>query len=430
MGAIASLDRHLVEVAPGGETSLEIKVKNDGSVVDEMSISILGAAAEWTGAEPPSLSLFPGAEGTATITFRPPRRASIPAGAVPFGVRVVSNEDPQRSTVEEGTLRIGAFTQIGVELQPLSSRGARGGRHDLAIDNLGNVPLNADITGVDPSEALRFDVRPPAVVVDPGAAGFAEVEVRPRRRLWRGRSKSHGFSIQVGTAGQPPVPVSGTFVQESLLPSWLIPALLVLGALLLALLVLWFLILEPSVLSTAEERAAETAEEVAAPLALEAADKAAAPLASQAAAAAQAAAEDVLTRAGIPLEAGSSPTPTDTPAPTPTPTATPTPTPATLLQEGDPAAGRLAGSGSPTPISPTPGKTLYVTDLVFSNPEEETGEVRLRRNGSTLLLLRLENFRDLDFHFVTPIVFEEHDTMDLWCEDCTKAALFFSGYER
>ena len=81
-------------------------------------------------------------------------------------------------------------------------------------------------------------------------------------------------------------------------------------------------------------------------------------------------------------------------------------------------------------MSPNPGKTLYVTDLVFSNPERETGEVRLMRNNSTLLLLQLENFRDLDFHFVTPIVFEESDTISLRCESCSKAAVFYSGYER
>jgi len=123
MGAIASLDRQAIEVSPGGEASLEIKVRNSGSVVDEMTVSVLGSAADWSSAVPPSLSLFPGAEGTATITFRPPRSASIPAGEMAFGVRVASQEDPGGSTVEEGKLEIEPFSEVGAELQPLTSRG-------------------------------------------------------------------------------------------------------------------------------------------------------------------------------------------------------------------------------------------------------------------------------------------------------------------
>ena len=55
-------------------------------------------------------------------------------------------------------------------------------------------------------------------------------------------------------------------------------------------------------------------------------------------------------------------------------------------------------------ITPSKGRTLNITDLVFSNPDGATGTLRLRRSGEDLMVLRLENFRDLDFHFVTPIV--------------------------
>ena len=92
--------------------------------------------------------------------------------------------------------------------------------------------------------------------------------------------------------------------------------------------------------------------------------------------------------------------------PTPAPGETnappgPTPTPG-LAGVETPRDGRLPVNGDP--VSPTAGRTLYITDLVFSNPNGSTGALRLRRAGQDLMVLRLENFRDLDFHFVTPIV--------------------------
>jgi hypothetical protein len=415
MGAIASLDLQLVAVAPGAEASLEVKIRNNGSVVDQMTVSVLGSAASWAAAEPSTLSLFPGAEGTATVTFRPPRSVSVPAGEMAFGVRVASQEDPAGSTVEEGKLEIEPFTEVGAELQPLTSRGSRGGKHDLAIDNRGNVALNANIAGLDPSEEVAFDIKPPAVMAEAGAAAFAEVEVKPRHRFWRGRPKSRSFTIQVEAADEPPVPITGTFLQEPMLPGWLIKGVIGLAALIIALLVLWFLVLQPTVLTTAEDRAQEAAQE---------------------------AAEEVLTNAGIPLEGGGagagggSPTPepsselTEEPSLEPNPELTPAPTSATLLPEGDPVAGRLRAERNPEPFVPEDEKTLFVTDLVFSNPTGEAGALRLRRNGEAMLTLMLENFRDLDFHFVTPIVVGPGDRLDLWCQSCADAAVFYSGYER
>ena len=58
----------------------------------------------------------------------------------------------------------------------------------------------------------------------------------------------------------------------------------------------------------------------------------------------------------------------------------------------------------------------------------------LLRNGQPLLRLRLENFRDLDFHFVTPVVVAAGQTLNLSLA-CTGSAacdpaLYYSGYLR
>jgi hypothetical protein len=336
---------------------------------------------------------------------------------MPFGVRVSSGEDPAGSTVEEGELEVGPFTEVGADLSPLTSRGSRGGKHDLAVENRGNIALNANVTGVDDSEQVRFDIQPPSVTADPGKSSFAEVEVKPVRRMWRGRPQTRNFAVQVETPGEPPVQMSGTFLQEAIIPGWLIKGLLGLAALLIALLILWFLVLQPTILATAEERAGEVAEEQT---------------------------RDALEQAGIDPdgpgtetpgpEVSPSPTPDVSPSPTPDvtpePPPTPEPTPATLLPEGDPVAGRIRADREPVPLTPTPGRTLFVTDLVFSNPNGESGPLQLRRDSEPMISLLLENFRDLDFHFVTPIVVRDGQELDLLCGSCQNASVFYSGYER
>jgi hypothetical protein len=84
------------------------------------------------------------------------------------------------------------------------------------------------------------------------------------------------------------------------------------------------------------------------------------------------------------------------------------------------------------------GGGLAVTDLVFENPSGNSGTLYLVRRESgkpdqILLTLRLENFRDLDFHFVTPLVFKEKQTMTLSCSPDPSgskcdAAAYYSGY--
>ena len=405
MGAIANLGTRSVAVAPGAQAGAEIRVRNNGTVVDQFTVQVLGDAGAWSVAEPPVVSLFPGAEQTVRITFRPPRSPDVPAGPMAFGVRVASQEDPGGSVVEEGVLQIGAFADTSAELAPRTSRGRTGAKHDLAVDNRGNVQLNATITGLDPDRTVAFDIKPPSVVAEPGTATFAKVGVKPRKRFWRGQPKTRAFQLQLDSPGQPPVLVSGSMLQESILPSWLLKALLLLLAALIALVLIWFLFLRPVIQSTAQERTD--------------------------AALVQAGIQPPTSPAGGQPGGGGGGKPTPTPAPGQTsapPTATATPAPIGVQTPRD---GRMPVNSDP--VSPTTGKTLFITDLVFSNPNASTGALRLRRAGEDLMVLRLENFRDLDFHFVSPIVVGPGQQLRLVCEQgaCdTTAGLYFSGYER
>ncbi len=444
MGAAAFLEAKALAVDPGQETTASIRVRNTGQVVDQFTLSILGDAQGWATVDPPSLSLFPGAEGTATITFRPPKSAEIPAGPLPFGVRVDSKEDPAGDVVEEGSLELGAFIDTYAELAPRTSRGSRASTHDLAVDNRGNLRLNAQITASDPDKALDFDINPPSVVADPGTAALSKVKVKPRKRFWRGTPKTHPFRVEVLSPGAAPVGVDGTMLQEQMLPGWTLRALLAAIALIALAAIAWVFFLQPSITGLARQE-------------IIAAGATVGPSGLPVLPGSQRQPEG---GGGAPTPTpgggGGSPTPTATsggggsPSPSPSgpvgspsptiPGSSPSPTP-TLepgVGPGGQRAGRLQGSNDQFQVDPA--VTLYVTDLIFNNPSDTlTGQLIIGRRDlnqnpppeQPLLILQLQNFRDIDYHFVTPLLIPNGQALFLGCPTgCDGVSVLWSGYQR
>ena len=407
MGALVRLASDSVQATPGASSTLEVTVRNTGTVVDQFAIDVLGDAGAWAAADPPVISLFPATEGTVTVRFSPPRSPSIAAGPVAFGIRATSHEDPAGSAVEEGTVVVAAFRDTVAELLPRTSRGRRSATHEVAVDNRGNERLNASLEPADDDQQLAFDVQPPGLVVEPGTAQFAKVRVAPRQRFWRGTPKTHPFHLAVTSPDGAAIKLDGSMLQEAILPRWLIPALLALLALILLAILLWLTVLQPSIKSAATQALA---------------DAGFTPMPSAAG-------------GGGGGSGGASPSPSAsgailTPPPSAAPGATPPPG-GGLNLSGTPVDGRLAVDGSsPAGISPSK-TTLYITDLVFANPSGAAGPLQLKRGALVIMNLRLENFRDLDFHFVTPIVVKsgEQLTLTAACSSSTcDPSVYYSGF--
>ena len=381
MTARAVLSPISLSVDPGAEATAVVTIRNTGAVVDHFHVQVLGDAARWATATPETLPLFPDAEGQVTISFRPARVSAARAGSTPFGVKVTSEVDPSDSSVEEGTLEIGPFTELTGELVPVISHGSRTGRHQLACDNRGNIPLTLAFGGVDPEEALRFAFNPASVVAAPGTATIVGVRARPRKRFLTGAAKTHRFQTIIQPREAPPVSVDGSMVQTPILPTWLPKALAALLVAIVAVIVLWLTVLNPAIKSTATT-----------------------------------AANQALSAAGISPGGANNGGGANSGKPTPSPSSsTVTPTPGGT---GGPASGRLsvnvnqgstsscgAASGNAR-FTVAAGSTFSLTDIVFQNPFGDTGTLTLFRGcGSVLFQEQLSNFRDLDFHFVNPITF-------------------------
>ena len=397
MAATATLASKAVTVTPGGEAVSEVRVRNSGTVVDQFTLEVLGDASAWAIVEPAVIPLFPGAEAVARIRFKPPKSSSVPARAVPFAVRIKSREDARASLVEEGVVEVGPFNDTFAELIPRTAKGRSRAHARLALDNRGNIRINARLTAADPDRKLNFTITPPSLSSEPGTASFASVRMNPRQRFLTGPPKLNPYKVLVHQDGLPTITVDGTMQQEALIPPWLIPALIGLVALLLVLVLLWFFVLKPTIQTAATQAVAPQAS-----------------AASAAAVVAQQAAGGHLPGGGGGVT-GANPF------------------------GGDAYAARLKGGDSLT--IPADGG-LAVTDLVFENPNGFSGDLKLSRvnakrgNEQLLLQLKLENFRDLDFHFIAPLTFQKNDQMKLTCQldsappgsTSCDAFVYYSGY--
>lgn len=212
MPGLVSLQTPVVTADPGGSVAAELRVRNTGHIVEQFSFTVLGDAAGWASVEPPVLSLFPGAEGSVTVVFRPPRSSEVVAGAIPFGVRVTSTEDSEFSTVEEGTLQVGGFAQVQAKLVPRTSEGKRGAEHRVEVTNSGNAPVQAVVSATDPDDMLLFHITPVELEVPPGTTASARVRVKPRKSSSGGTSMRRPFQVTI-EAGTPTV-LDGAFEQK------------------------------------------------------------------------------------------------------------------------------------------------------------------------------------------------------------------------
>ena len=400
MGATATLSTSDLGVAPGGDVTCQVMVRNAGELVDQFTIDVVGDAATWSHAEPAVLNLNPGESAPVLIRFAPPRDTGVYAGPVPFGVRVISREDPHGSVVEEGVVVVGAFTDVTAELVPPKAEGSRKAKFEVAVDNVGNAPALLRLRAIDPEDELDFRLDRGEIALPPGTTAFVRLQARPRRRFLRGAPQRRPFQVEITPENGEPLLAQGTMVQRPLLPKWLLPVLIALLLLAGALVALWLTVLAPAVKSAAREAMQQESAEIQ-----QKADEAA-----SAAGAAKEESKEAAANAGQALDAlGIKPGDTS---------ATPTlPKPA---ERGEPVTFRLdisspivTNTSAFTEVTFTPPddkKTLLIKDIFFENAKGDAGTAQLVRDAggtrSTIRVIGLGNFRDRDEHFQEPLRFQ------------------------
>ncbi|MEU1212503.1 hydrolase [Streptomyces sp. NPDC005790] len=256
MSLWTSLEPASATVDPGGSTTVRLRLRNTGDVVDEYRFEAVGSLAPWTVVEPQSLRLYPGTTGSVDLTFTPPRTPDATAGPNPYAVRITPTEHPEATTVPEGNVTITPFAEVRAELIPPTVKGRFRGRPRLAVDNVGNTKLTASVSGSDNGDQLSYDIHPSSVQIEPGRAAFVKMTLKPRQIIWFGSAEHRPYTLAVQRSGVTPLEVEGTYVQRGFLPRWLAAFLSIFLALAITFVMLW-IAYKPQVRSAATEKPQE-----------------------------------------------------------------------------------------------------------------------------------------------------------------------------
>jgi hypothetical protein len=172
---VLTLADQRLDVEPAGEARVGAAVRDVGDVVEQYRLEVLGDAAAWSQVIPRQISVLPGdhAETRVEVVFRPPPSPLTVAGQVPFGLRRVSLEEPDRCAVVEGDAIVGAVIGVEARIEPVSPAGRWTGRYRLIFDNTGSVATRLSLGVHDNRRMLRFVLAPAEITVEPGRSATA-----------------------------------------------------------------------------------------------------------------------------------------------------------------------------------------------------------------------------------------------------------------
>ena len=247
-GVTVALEPAIVAVKPGEEATCEVRVRNKSNVVDRYDIGVSGEPSGWTIVEPSMLSLFPDADGTAKIRFRPARSPDLGAGRKAFAVTVQSKASANVSARQDGAVEVAPFQETTLSIVPRTSRGGESATHRVTVENRGNVPFRASLEAADADELLGFRFENPTLLVAPGQSVYTLLVVQPRSTFSQGPPQPHPFKVQLAGDGGPPIGADATMLQEAVVPPTPTPkrkfpvALLLIPALLLVAVGAFFLV--------------------------------------------------------------------------------------------------------------------------------------------------------------------------------------------
>lgn len=221
-----------VAITPGEPVRVPITVTNTAAVIDGVTAIIDGLNPDWVRLDQPLISLFPEATGKLELIFEVPR--SCAAGDYLIVVSVLSTIEPDRQTVHDFWLTVGAITDIDLTLRPEIVSGGKSAKIQAIVVNTGNSTTNVAVSALEPSREIDCLVSPSHFSVPQGAESLVDVAVRGKRP-WFGPPIARKIVLTV-KAGEAEIVKSATFNQRARIPRGLITA-----ATLVTILMLWAL---------------------------------------------------------------------------------------------------------------------------------------------------------------------------------------------
>jgi hypothetical protein len=175
-----TLSSDKLEVAAGVTVEATVSIRNQSQIVDQFAIKVDGLDPTWWSLSVSSVSLFPGDQDEAKLTIRPPKEAEAKAGSYSFQVKVVSQANPQDSTMAEAYLVLKGFTSWEAEMAPSKIVG-RSGTYRIKVNNSGNSDASIVFEAKDSEEGLYYTFAPNAATVPAGNSSQVNLTVKPKK---------------------------------------------------------------------------------------------------------------------------------------------------------------------------------------------------------------------------------------------------------
>lgn len=170
-------------ITPGEAFRAHVDVRNAGTIVETYDLIPLGPAAPWVEIEPSSLSLFPGEEGTALVTMRPPLSPSVVAGDYMVGIQAMSQVRRENAASDELLAAVAPFYRFSTSIGRNSFSIRTKAKLLVQVTNEGNSTVTYQIDAVDPEGYLTVKPEEPTVTLAPGESRWSGVQVKAAPRI-------------------------------------------------------------------------------------------------------------------------------------------------------------------------------------------------------------------------------------------------------
>lgn len=170
-------------ITPGEAFRAHVDVRNAGTIVETYDLIPLGPAAPWVEIEPSSISLFPGEEGTALVTMRPPLSPSVVAGEYVIGIQAMSQVRRENASSDELVASVAPFYRFSTSIGRNSFSIRTKAKLLVQVANEGNSTVTYQVDAIDPDGYLTVKPDEPTVTLAPGESRWAGVMVKAAPRI-------------------------------------------------------------------------------------------------------------------------------------------------------------------------------------------------------------------------------------------------------
>jgi hypothetical protein len=207
-------------VSPGAHAQAVLKIDNLGETTDSYFVEVDGLPKGWVRVDHVETELEPGEQGQILISLKPLRRSESQPGEHTFTVRVRAQSRPAETLDIPSVIHVLPYSGFGMALGNTRIESSAGFK--LYLHNQGNAPLRLTIQGTDSDHSLRFQLPAAQIQLAPGERQTLIGTITPRRRRLFGQVREHEFALlaHAHDASGFVASIPGTYVEKSLMPSW------------------------------------------------------------------------------------------------------------------------------------------------------------------------------------------------------------------